>query len=240
MLLGRFAADYLNYTPSSSIDGTDSITSALFVALTCALILVLVGVVLKAQWNIYRKAGQRPWAALIPFYNQWVWAKIAGRPGWWGLVAMLLYVVPIIGWIMPLIMAVDIAKRFGRSSLFGVVWLWFVGIVGVLILGYGSSTYHTDASVAPSVSTPPTPLAGPETTVGLETTETPASTPSAPASTTPQPPVAPDSSMPVETTSPEPQTPAVPEQPMPTPPPAPKPENPEPQGPPPPPTDLVR
>jgi hypothetical protein len=100
--------------------------------------LILWLVVILAFWQVFVKAGRPGWAAIIPIYNIYVLLKIAGRPGWW----LLLYIIPVVNWVVSLVVAIDVAKAFGKTSLFGVVGLWFFSVIGYMILGYGDATYH--------------------------------------------------------------------------------------------------
>lgn len=110
-------------------------------------------------WKIYDKAGKPGWAALIPFYNLYVLLKIVGRPGWW----LVLYLIPIANIVVHLMVSMDLAKVFKKSTAFGIVLLWLFSFVGYLILGFGKSTYTAPtASPTPSApAIPPTPAAPP-------------------------------------------------------------------------------
>lgn len=115
--------------------------------------LVIAGIV--AMWRVYSKAGKPGWAAIVPVYNSWVLAEIAGKPGWWGLLPFVAF-VPIIGWIaaivVTIIIAVGVARNFGKSDAFGVVGLFIFSFIGYMILGFGSATYK-------GASVPTTPAA---------------------------------------------------------------------------------
>jgi hypothetical protein len=97
-----------------------------------------------AYWAIFTKAGQPGWASLIPIYNVYVLLKIVGRPWWW----LLLLLIPFINFIVGIMLAIDLAKSFGRSTLFGVVMLFFFSAIGVLILAFGSSRYVGPAAAS--------------------------------------------------------------------------------------------
>jgi hypothetical protein len=108
-----------------------------------ALVLLLI----IAEWKIYVKAGQPGWAVIVPFYNIYILLKIAGKPGW--LVFLLLGMfIPIINilvmiaaFVISIIVSLDIAKAFGRSSMFGFFLLFLFSPIGYMILGYGKSQY---------------------------------------------------------------------------------------------------
>ncbi len=105
---------------------------------------IIVGVsilVLASVWKVYTKAGQPGWAAIVPIYNLYVLLQIVGRPGWW----LLLMFIPIINIIVALIVYLDLAKSFDRSSLFG-LGLFFLGFIFYPILGFGDARYRGPAA----------------------------------------------------------------------------------------------
>ena len=74
---------------------------------------------------IYKKAGRNWFAGLIPFYRQVTMYKVCGISPF----LMLLWLIPIFGWIAMFIIAIMkrilLAENFGRGGLFG---------IGILIL----------------------------------------------------------------------------------------------------------
>ena len=89
-----------------------------------------------AFWMIFTKAGRPGWAAIIPIYNLYTMCKVAGRPGWW----WILMLIPFVGFVFVFIVYIDMARAFGKGTLFGILMFFFTIICG-LILGLGSSTY---------------------------------------------------------------------------------------------------
>lgn len=76
-----------------------------FAGIALVLYSALIILLIVSQWKIFSKAGQPGWACLIPFYNIYVLTIIIKRPGWW----MLLYflaIVPIIGLIAVVVIAI--------------------------------------------------------------------------------------------------------------------------------------
>lgn len=77
------------------------------------------------RWIIYKKAGKNGFAAIIPFYRQVTMYKVCGLSPF----LMLLWLVPIFGWIAMFIIAIMkrilLAENFGRSALFGFGLLLF-------------------------------------------------------------------------------------------------------------------
>lgn len=92
--------------------------------------------VLAGVWKTFVKAGKPGWAALVPIYNLIVLLQIAGRPVWW----LVLFCVPLVNLVVTVIVAVDVAKRFGRGAGFG-LGLALFGFVCFPILGFGDARY---------------------------------------------------------------------------------------------------
>jgi uncharacterized protein DUF5684 len=115
------------------------------------LIIVYIAVIvfeIAALWQMFVKADKPGWAAIIPFYNYYVLLKVVGRPGWW----LILYFIPIVNIIVWIIVAIDLAKSFAKSTGFavGVIFLAFIFIP---ILGFGPATYVGPAAAGPRAMT---------------------------------------------------------------------------------------
>jgi hypothetical protein len=98
---------------------------------------------IACEWKIFVKAGQAGWKAIIPLYNTYILLKIVGRPGWW----LILFVIPLVNIITLIIVMLDLAKSFGKSSGFA-VGLILLSFIFIPILGLGSSTYVGPAGKA--------------------------------------------------------------------------------------------
>lgn len=103
--------------------------------LVCWLIVAIL--MIAGFWKTFEKAGQPGWAAIIPIYNLYILLQIVGRPGWW----ILLYLIPLVNIIIPIIVGIDVAKSFGKDTLFGVLLLWLFMPIGFLLLGFGDAQY---------------------------------------------------------------------------------------------------
>jgi len=99
--------------------------------------LVIAVVFIAGLWKVFTKAGQPGWAVLVPFYNLYILMKIAGKPGWW----LVLYLIPFVNFVIAVLVAISLAKAFGRTTAFGVVMLFLLSGIGYLILGFGSDKY---------------------------------------------------------------------------------------------------
>jgi Mce-associated membrane protein len=109
-----------------------------FVILAVAVVIVVFA--LAALWRVFAKAGQPGWAAIVPFYNIYILLRIVGRPGWW----LVLFLIPVANLVVGIIVAIDLARAFGRGPTFGVLGLFLFPYVGYAILGFGSARFHTD------------------------------------------------------------------------------------------------
>lgn len=90
-----------------------------------------------ALWKIFEKAGEAGWKAIVPIYNMYTMCRIAGRNGLW----VLGFFIPFVNIIIALIISIDLAKHFGKDTVFGIVGLWLFSIIGYLILGFGDAKY---------------------------------------------------------------------------------------------------
>ena len=97
-------------------------------------ILVLV---LASLWRVFEKAGRQGWEGIIPIYNIYVLLKIVGKPGWW----LLLFLVPIVSIVIAFIVYIELAKRFGKGTGFG-IGLVLLSIVFLPILAFGDAQYQ--------------------------------------------------------------------------------------------------
>ena len=116
---------------------------------------------IAAMWVVFKKAGKPGWAAIVPIYNILVELEIIGRPLWW----IILYFVPIVNIVIGIIILLDLAKSFGKSTAFA-LGLIFLGVIFFPILAWGSATYRGPAAAvagmpaAPPPPAPPAPPAG--------------------------------------------------------------------------------
>lgn len=92
--------------------------------------------ILGGFWSMFTKAGEPGWAVLIPIYNAYVYLKIAGKPWWW----MLLMMIPLVGFIVAIVVAIEAAQRFGKSAAFG-IGMAFLPFIFIPIIGFGDARY---------------------------------------------------------------------------------------------------
>ena len=98
--------------------------------------LILMALIVVGLWKLFVKAGQPGWAAIIPLYNTIVMIQIAGKPIWW----IILLFIPIVSLVISVLIAIGLAKNFGRGA-GTAVGLVFLPFIFMLILAFGSAEY---------------------------------------------------------------------------------------------------
>ncbi len=88
-------------------------------------------------WKLFSKAGEPGWACLIPIYNTIVFCKICGKPWWW----FILLCIPGVNFIILIILDLELAKRFGKSTGFAIGLILLFPIF-CAILAFGSARYQ--------------------------------------------------------------------------------------------------
>lgn len=101
------------------------------------LTLTLLILVIAGMWKVYEKAGHPGWTCIIPIYNVYIMTQIAGRPGWW----VVLMIIPYVSFVIAIIIGIDIAKKFGKGTGFG-VGLGLLSFIFYPILGFGDAVYE--------------------------------------------------------------------------------------------------
>jgi hypothetical protein len=145
--LQNFAQDYSYYTYSSPSTTKGGLSTFMVVYLVAVLIVAVVAIV--SMWKVFTKAGKPGWAAIVPIYNYLVLLEIVGRPWWW-ILLMLVGVIPFVGWIVSLVVAVivlnDLSKSFGQGTGMTVL-LVLLPFIGYPILAFGDAKYHGPAAL---------------------------------------------------------------------------------------------
>ncbi len=72
--------------------------------------------------KIFEKAGKPLWAGFVPIYNLMVLLEIVGRPLWW---IVLILLVPVVNLIVLVVLCMDLAKSFGKDSVYGILIVLF-------------------------------------------------------------------------------------------------------------------
>lgn len=146
LLAQTYNSSYDAYSNSygTTYNGTQSTGGSAFLAISVLIILLFVAVIVVVSiigmWRVFEKAGQSGWKALVPFYNNWVLYEISGKPGYWSLAAFIPFVGPILSLVLAILAMLQLAKNFGKDTVFAIIWLMLIPI-GLLILGFGNAQY---------------------------------------------------------------------------------------------------
>ncbi len=92
-------------------------------------------VMIISLWRIFSKAGVPGIFSIIPLVNIYQLVKISGKNPW----LFLLLLVPIVNIVVYIIVALGLAKNFGKSGVFGFFGLVVFNLVGYLILAFGGA-----------------------------------------------------------------------------------------------------
>lgn len=103
--------------------------------------LVIIVIMIASLWTLFSKAGKPGWAAIIPIYNIIVLLEIVGRPIWW----IILFLIPFVNFIVAIMVYIDLAKSFGKDTLWGCLIL-LLPFIFLPILAFGDSQYEGPAA----------------------------------------------------------------------------------------------
>ena len=95
--------------------GMTIITIASILSLAVSVLMVI------SMWKIFKKAGKEGWAAIIPIYNTIVMIQITELPMWY----IALFFVPFANIYASFKINIELAKKFGKSTGFGVAMVFF-------------------------------------------------------------------------------------------------------------------
>ena len=101
------------------------------------LVLVIAVIMIVANWKIYTKAGKPGWASIVPFYNMYVMYEIEGMNCW----MFLLTFIPIVNIVIQIMLYLNLAKKFGKSTGFA-IGLILLNPIFLLLLAFGNAEYN--------------------------------------------------------------------------------------------------
>lgn len=105
-------------------------------------VLAIAIIMIVANWKIFTKAGKPGWASIVPIYNMYVTFQVAGMNGW----MFLLLFVPLVNIVVQIMLCLNLAKAFGKSTGFG-IGLIFLNPIFLLILAFGNAEYSNQKAI---------------------------------------------------------------------------------------------
>ncbi len=118
-----------NYDYSAN---TSMPTSYYIIALALSVLIIV------SLWKIFTKAGKPGWAAIVPIYNVIVLVQITGLPLWY----IILLLIPIVNIYAIFKIYIELAHKFGKSTGFGVLMVFFSGICIPILAFDKNATYN--------------------------------------------------------------------------------------------------
>ena len=106
-------------------------------AVVVIIYLAILVAVIAGMRKAFAKTGAPGWGAIIPFYNIYLMTKMAEKPGWWVVLAL----IPFVNIVVLILLGIGIARGFGKSDGFG-IGLGLLAFIFWPILGFGDSQWQ--------------------------------------------------------------------------------------------------
>jgi uncharacterized membrane protein YoaK (UPF0700 family) len=133
------------FQEDTSANGGGGILAALFGGAFFLVSLAVMVLVFVSLWKIFEKAGKPGWAGIVPIYNAIVLLEIVGRPLWW----IVLLLLPCVGFVVGILLCIDLAKAFGQSPAFG-IGLALLPFIFFPMLAFGDARYVGPVAGSPT------------------------------------------------------------------------------------------
>ena len=134
---GTYGYGNYNYNTTAASAAAGVVGVALvFLVIFYILLFAAAVVELIGMWKAFEKMGKKGYEALIPGHNYVVLFEKAGMSLWY----FFLMLIPVCNIVFLILVSIEIAKKFGKSSGFGVLLALF-GFVCWPILGFGKATF---------------------------------------------------------------------------------------------------
>ena len=107
-----------------------------------SIVSIVLGItMLVSMWKMFKKAGKPGWAAIVPVYNIIVMIEVAGLPLWY----IVLFLIPFANIFAMFKVFIGIAHKFGKSTGFGVLSVFF-SVICIPILAFSKNAIYEGAS----------------------------------------------------------------------------------------------
>ena len=123
--------DYYNYNTTGYASNYTMPTSYIVISLIVGILVIV------SLWMIFKKAGKPGWASIVPIYNIIVLIQIAGLPLWY----LVLLIIPFANIYAIFKIYIELAHRFGKSTGFGVLTVFFSEICLPILAFDKNATY---------------------------------------------------------------------------------------------------
>jgi len=134
------------YGYNYSVPGDTTMDSAMTAAVVATVVLIMLIIALAVYvvsaimlGQIFKKAGEKPWKAWVPVYNNWVMLELGGQKGWWAVI-MLIPIVNIVAAVFMILAMYQIGINFGKDGAFVLLGI-FLPLVWLIWLAVDGSTW---------------------------------------------------------------------------------------------------
>jgi hypothetical protein len=116
----QYNYQYSGNVPPEAAAGAFALAGGMLV-LVLFIVLVLYVIMAISLMKIAKRTNtENAWFAWIPILNLILMLQVAKRPMWW-LIFFLVPFINIVGVVLQFVIWVDIAKRLGKSAIFGIL-----------------------------------------------------------------------------------------------------------------------
>ena len=123
--------DYYNYNTTGYASNYTMPTSSIVIGLAVGILVIV------SLWIIFKKAGKPGWASIVPIYNIIVLIHIVGLPLWY----LVLLIIPFANIYAIFKIYIELAHKFGKSTGFGVLSVFFSEICLPILAFDKNATY---------------------------------------------------------------------------------------------------
>ena len=117
--------------------GIKTILLTSLILLSIKIVLLFIIITIESNWKIYKKAGKKGWASIVPIYNVIVLLEIVKKPHWW----IIMFIIPFVNIIFAIRIINLLAKRFEKDEDF-TIGLIFLPFIFYPILGLSKLEYN--------------------------------------------------------------------------------------------------
>ncbi len=122
---------YDYYTTTNYSSNYTMPTSSIVIGLAVGILVIV------SLWIIFKKAGRPGWASIVPIYNIIVLIQIVGLPLWY----LVLLIIPFANIYAIFKIYIELAHKFGKSTGFGVLSVFFSEICLPILAFDKNATY---------------------------------------------------------------------------------------------------
>lgn len=119
----------------------DNLGSILSLLCSCLCPLIIILPIFAGLWKMFEKAGRPGWEGIVPIYNAYVLTIEICKLD---MMMFILQFIPIANIYAAFMVAMELAKRFGKEQGFG-LGLFFLPFVFIPILGFSKDARYDNS-----------------------------------------------------------------------------------------------